>query len=390
MIIGINASFLRKPDSGTGQVTANFIRTLAEKIEKQKAVLSPDVKYILYLEENIDLDLPDNMEKQVFLPAYKRDDLIRKFIWEKFLLPKQVRDDGCDLFFSLYQSATILKGIKHIMLVHDTVWKIFPQYVNNLRKKIYYSFVDRAINKADHVLTVSHNSKEDIKKYYDVADKIITVNYIDCDQVYKNPVHNEEIEQVRRKYHLEKDYIFYIGGFDTRKNVDRIIDAYGLLLKDLPDAPDLVLAGMFHPQLVPLITDIPKKIQEVSHVSGVSISKIKNIGFVPQEDVPALYHGAKLFCYPSLYEGFGLPVVEAYNCDCPVITSNTSSLKEIADAGCAFVVDPGDTEAISNAMKQGLIDEAAREQIAAGGRERAQQFSWDSFTESVIELFKTI
>lgn len=406
MKIGINASFLRKPDSGIGQVTLNFLRKLSElKDESDKL---KEIEFVLYLEEDADLDLPEGFEKKFFLPSfYRRDDLVRKIIWEKFLLPRQAKKDECDIFLSLYQSATIFtknkQGIRHIMLVHDVVWKVFSQYLSNRRKKTYYGFVDRAIRCADEIITISQFSKAGIEKYIfgknngtycgayqgklpSTLPAKITVSHIDCDPVFKKDVSNEEMRKVSDKYKLNGNYIFYVGGFDVRKNVDWLIEAYGKLCQNLNDieTPNLVLAGKFHQHLVPLVTDVPAKIKEVSQKYGFDRNKIKPIGFVDQQDLPALYQGAKLFCYPSLYEGFGLPVLEAFNCSCPVVTSNSSSIKEMANSNNAILVDPESVDSIAEGMKKGLIDEGLRNNIVRQAKRDAGEYDWNKFVNNVL------
>ena len=183
MKIGINASFARKPDSGTGQVTLNFLRKLSEiKMQNEKI---KNAEIVLYLEQDIDLDLAKGIEKRIFLPPYRRDDLIRKIWWEKFLLPKKVKNDRCDVLLSLYQSTTVTKDIRHIMLVHDVAWKIFPKYLNNVRKRIYYKLVDKAIKKADKLITNSLNSKQDIMRFFHVGEGNVKALHLDCDPIFK-------------------------------------------------------------------------------------------------------------------------------------------------------------------------------------------------------------
>ncbi len=389
MIIGINASFLRKPDTGIGQVTANFLRKLAELKVKSEKLKSKDLKFILYLEEDFDLDLPENFEKRVFLPFFhKRDDLIRRVIWERYLLPKKIKEDKCDIFFSMYQSSTILQATshkpqaKHIMLVHDTVWKIFPQYLNNSRKKIYSRLMGKAIKKADKIMTISENSKKDVMKYFGIPAKTIKVNYIDCDEVFKKEISNF-------KFQISNYYIFYVGGFEARKNVGTLIEAYGKLSKKyehISNFPDLVLAGKFQSHLVPLVSDIPNKINQVCQKYNLPEEKIKQLGFVKQKNLPALYKNAQLFCYPSLYEGFGLPVLEAMNCSCPVVAGNNSSIPEVCSEDSAMLINTEDADETAEAMHDLLVDrELAREKIEAA-QEEAKGFSWDNFVEGFWEI----
>lgn len=388
MLVGINGSFLRKKDSGIGQVTFNFLKNLA-KISKKIS----DIRFIIYLEEDAELDLPRGFQKKIILPSYKRDDLLRKILWEKFVLPEEVRKDECDVFFSLYQSASIISGLPHLMLVHDAVWKVFPQYLNNFRKKIYYYFVEKAILKADRILTVSEYSKKDIVKIFGIDENKIGVSLIDCDSIFKNKPEESDAKKAMKKYGIFGDYIFYIGGFDVRKNVAGIIKAYGKFWKKYHrkiKTPDLVLSGVFHPHLVPLMDDVSKEIKEISEEFKIPLKKIKMIGFVEQEDVPRLYRNAKMLCYPSFYEGFGIPVLEAMSIGCPVITSSNSSIPEVANSQDAFIVDPENIEEISEAIFEVLSNEELVSEKVNQAKIDSQKFSWEKFTEKFLEEISNI
>src|SRR4030042_4247266 len=170
--IGINASFLRKIDTGIGQVTNGFVHEISKSRSKKN-------EYFLYLERDIDFDLPKNFQKRVFLPMlWRRDDLIRKIWWEKFLLPRKVKKDGCAVFISLYQCPTFFsKNIRHKMLVHDLIPKVFPEYLDNWRKKFYFYLSGQAVRHVSQVLTVSEWSKRDIHKYLNIPKLKIKVAY---------------------------------------------------------------------------------------------------------------------------------------------------------------------------------------------------------------------
>ena len=183
MRIGINASFARKPNTGTGQVTLNFLKELArEKSEHE---------FVLYLEEDLpkEMKLPKNFEKKIFLPVWKRDDLVRKIWWEKYQLVKHIEADKCEAFISLYQCPTILpKKIKHLMVVHDLIPRIFPQYLNNARKKAYQNFSEGAIHRATKIIAISSRTEKDLIKFLEIDPKKITVSYIDVDEIFKKEV----------------------------------------------------------------------------------------------------------------------------------------------------------------------------------------------------------
>lgn len=368
MKIGINASFVRKLRNGIGEVTINYLKTLGNKNKNDE--------FILYLEEDAVLDLPKNFTKKVFLPFYKRDDLIRKVIWEKFLLPKNVREDKCDAFTSLYQCPTILpKNIKHTMVVHDIIPELFPDYINNWRKKYYWHLTKKAIKKADKIIAVSQNTKDDLVKYFKIDENKILAKHIDIDPIYKKEVTDFDSHALLKKYELTPGYIYSGGGLDKRKNIDTLILAYKLLADKDKSIPPLVISGKLMPQLAPLIIDVERMVKELG-LEG----KVKVLGFVPQENLPALYKNASLFVYPSLYEGFGMPLLEAMNVGVAVATSNNSSLDEIV-GDSAVLFDPKSKEDMAEKIEEILNDKELREINIVKAKERAGNFSWEKFID---------
>lgn len=382
MKIGINTSFARKPNTGIGQVTINFLRVLAKQDTK-------GLEFFLYLEEDLpkDLKLPKNFHTRVFLPIWKRDDLVRTVWWEKKLLPKKVKSDGCEVFLSLYQSATILpKEIKHVMVVHDIIPKIFPEYLNNARKKYYWRLTEEAIKKANKIVTVSRHAEKDLIKYLNISPSKISVSYIDAGEIYKKEVSSAKSQKIMRRYKLRPGYIFAGGGLEVRKNAEGVIRAYKILLdrnkkqKFLRDFPKLIIYGKLMPRLAPLITDVEKLVKELNLARYAKL-----LDMVPQEDLPALYRNASIFIYPSFYEGFGLPVLEAMNQGTPTITAKTSSLPEVGGDSVLYC-NPKDIEEMALVIKKVLTNNDMREILSRRGKERAKNFSWDKFVEKILNI----
>jgi glycosyltransferase involved in cell wall biosynthesis len=391
MIIGINASFARKPNTGIGQVTLNFLRKLSEfKVQSEKL---KDLEFILYLEEDLleDVKLPENFEKRIFLPIWKRDDLIRKIWWEKIMLPKKAKEDNCNIFLSLYQSPTILpSGIKHIMVAHDIIPELFPEYLNNSRKKKYWSLTKKALQKTDKIVAISSRTEKDLIQHLGIDPGKISVNYIDVDEIYKKEVSEEKNKKVLNKYKLKPGYILGGGGLEVRKNTEGLIKAYKILLENnkkinfIKNLPDLVISGKLMPELAPLITDAEKLTKELNLTQHVKL-----LDFVPQEDLPALYKNALVFVYPSLYEGFGLPVLEAMNVGTPVITSKKSSLPEVGRDAVLYC-DPEDINDIAMVIRNVLLNEHLRDELRRRGKERAKNFSWEKFAEKMFGIIENI
>ncbi len=394
MIIGINASFLRKQNTGIGQVTLNFLRKLSEFESGKLKDYQKKHSYVLYLEEDIDIKLPNNFKKVIFLPKYKRDDLFRKLLWEAFLLPRKIKKDKCDVFISLYQCPTVLSGKNlknHLMIVHDIIPRFFPNYLNNFRKKIYWKFTERGIRSADRIIAVSKKTEKDLIKNLRINPKKITVSYIATDEIYKKEVSIEDSAKILKKYSLEKNYIYTGGGVESRKNIEGTIRAYKILLDQSKDrfaklkkVPKLVISGKLMPELVPLVTDVKALVQSMKIKDNVRI-----LDFVPQEDLPALYKNSALFCYPSLYEGFGLQVLEAMCQGVPVLTSKNSSIPEVGGDGVLYC-DPYDVEDIAMVMRNILTNEHLQQALKEKGLKRSEKFSWNKFTSKILNIISEL
>lgn len=383
-IVGINASFARKPNTGIGQVTLNFLRKLAAKDEK--------TKYILYLEEDLskNIKLPKNFEKRIFLPVWKRDDLIRKIWWERCLLPRRVKKDNCDILLSLYQCPTIIKNIRHIMLVHDIIPKIFPEYLGNSRKKCYWKLTEKAIRKADKIITISRNSEKDLISLLRIEPEKISINNIDVDQAYKSRPDDKKIAKVLKKYRLKPGYIFAGGGLEVRKNVEGVIRAYKIIYdrnkkeKFIAEMPKLAIYGKLLPQLAPLATDGEKLAKELNLTR-----QIRFLGMTPQDEMPALFSQSVMFVYPSHYEGFGMPPLEAMNMGIPTIISKKSSLPEVGGDGVLYC-NADDIHDIAMVMKNILTKKNLRETLSVRAKIQAQKFSWDRFAKKILNIIANV
>lgn len=381
--IGINASFARKSKTGIGQVTLNFLRKLSE-------LETGEAQFILYLEEDLprEFKLTNNFQKRIFLPAWKRDDLIRKIWWEKYLLPKKIKKDKCDIFISLYQNPSIFRhmDIKHIMIVHDIIPELFPEYLNNFRKKIYWKLTKKAIKNTDKIIAVSKSTEKDLINHLEINPGKITTSYTDVDEIYKKKSSAKEDGRILEKYKLKPGYILAGGGYEVRKNVEGAIRAYKILLNKnkkenfIQDLPKLIIYGKLLPELAPLATDAEELVWELNLTRNVKL-----IGEVPQKDMPALFQNAFLFCYPSRYEGFGLPVLEAINSGTPVIASKTASLPEVG-LDSVLYCRPDDSADIAMVLKNMLVKKELREELKRRGLERAKQFNWEKFTRKILNI----
>lgn len=390
MRIGINASFLRKPNTGIGQVTANFLNKLAEFRISNFEFRNQKVEFFIYSEEKLpkDIKLPKNFHKRIFLPPYKRDDIFRAIWWQKYLLPKKVAEDKCNVFVSMYQCATIFpENIKHIMIVHDIILEFFPNYLNNLRKKYFWYLSKKAIKKTDKIIAVSHRTEKDLVQHLGIDAGKITVAHVDVDEIYKQEVSEKESQKVLQKYKLKPGYIYNGGGLEVRKNTEGVLQAYKILQDKYWQAgwvPQLVISGKLMPELAPLVADAEKIAEELNIKKNV-----KFLDYVPQEDLPALYRNAAVFVYPSFYEGFGLPVLEAMNEGTPVVTSKVSSLPEVGSDAVLYC-DPEKPEEIAMVIRNILNNNHIKAALSMKGKERAAHFSWEKFVGKIMNIISEL
>lgn len=223
MKIGINVSFLGKPMTGIGQVTTNFLRELASLSVKEGILNSPERVVYLYCQEApvLDFELPKNFIVKVFLPWYRRNDVIRQWLWEK-QLANEAAKDGCDVFFSLYQSATVFssKGIRHVMLVHDIIPKLFPGYLKKWSHYWHYRAIMRGMQKAVALITPSETTKQDIIRELSISPQNIQVVPLGVNAQFFESFTDETLRKNLKRYQLDPGYLYHGGGLEVRKNTE--------------------------------------------------------------------------------------------------------------------------------------------------------------------------
>lgn len=382
MNIGIDASFLRRPGTGIGQVTSNFLQKAGEYRDRDS--MPKDSEFFLYCEEEpgSDFALPGNFHLRSFLPFWKRDDVPRRIIWEREL-EKRAAEDGCDAFLSLSQSSTVMPDrIRHVMIVHDIIPRLFPRYLGTLTRKFHWRAIERGIRKADHVIAVSQRTKADLVSHLGIPEERITVASPDCDPSFRMETAPDDIARVMKKYALEPGYIYHGGGLEIRKNAGALLRAYAALRKARTDMPMLVISGKVFAPENRLATDVRGIVRELGLEESVVV-----LGFVPGEDLPALYRGASMFVYPSLYEGFGLPVLEAFVSGTPVIAARAGSIPELA-GDAALLVDPTREDELTTGMARLHDDTELRAELAERGKRRADDFSWGPFVETTMRILE--
>ncbi len=290
---------------------------------------------------------------------------------------KVIAEDRPDVFFVQFNAPAKVK-CRIVAEIHDLSFEHVPETFRWHEHPRMKFTTRRTARNADHVITCSEYTRRDIIKTYKLRPAKVTAIHLAAAKRF-SPVAYDEITRVRAKYGLPSEFILAVGSIQPRKNLGRLIDAYSLLSRRM-DTPPLVLAGKKAWLYKESIAAVAR--------SGFS-DKILLPGFVPDEDLPAMYSAATVFVYPSFFEGFGLPPLEAMQCGTPVITGNRTSLPEIlGDAG--VMVDPYDVSSLADAVERLLRDQAVRAELGRRGIEQAKRFSWENTARDTLKVFEKV
>jgi glycosyltransferase involved in cell wall biosynthesis len=372
-IIGLDATYLSVCGKGVSRFQHNLIKALAKNDAKNH--------YHVFLNKrNILPELPSNDNIQ-----YIRMSIPSRIIWDQFQLPFIIKKYKLGIYFSLLDTLPVIGVGKFVMFLFEMPdYRIGPTHysgIKGLYSKIsngYNKFLFRpSLKKADIIITSSYSTKSDIVGQYGINADKIRVLYPAADDCFQ-PAKNERILlETKKRYGTEAGYVFHISSSDSRDNTPAVIRAYHKALKESKFYQKLLIGGdvgLKSKELEKLITELNLK------------DRIILTGRLSEKDLVAVYQAADLFVDPSLYEGFGLQVVEAMSCGIPVVVSNVTSLPEIVgDAG--ILVSPTDIDALASALARVITDVELRELMRRKGLERAKYFSWDKLARETIAIY---
>ena len=355
MRIGFDARMLDHP--GIGRYIKNILHAMIEQADGDNFVLYGDSGKLAVFNsfENRDYDVP----------VYS----LREFFSTYF------GSEGLDLIHVPHFNISMYKKIKTVITIHDLIYLKFTKFLPVSKIIAAVPLITNAVLKADKIIAVSENTKKDITERWPKTEDKIEVIYEAADPVFRRIDDEEEKERARKKYNLPKDIILFVGSLRAHKNIDRLIEAYKILKAK----------GISH-KLVIVGRDNPK--EQKTHAK-MKEDEVLYLGEIPQDDLVVIYNIAKAFVMPSLYEGFGLPVLEAFACGIPVAASNVSSMPEVThDAALSF--DPYNIEEMADAVYKILSDEGLRLSLIEKGSKRNSEFSWQIAAEKTLEVYRKI
>jgi len=295
-----------------------------------------------------------------------------------FTLPWLAWQDKLDLFHAQFIVPPFLK-CKTVTTIPDIAYEHSPEFFPFHQRAWLKVLVRESSRRADHIITVSERSKRDLIELYGVNHEKITVTYEGAGDEFVPLDKDQAKETVERRYGIRGEFILYVGRLQGRKNLMRLVQAYALVHK-AGFRHKLVLAGkpdsLFQPTLA--------RIRELKLENDVLLP-----GYVEAQDLPIMYNAAEVFVYPSLYEGFGLPIVEAMACGTPVVTSRGSSLEEVA-GDAALLVDARDERSLAEALMRLLNDSNLRKQLSQAGVRRSSQFSFKRAAHQTVGVYERV
>ncbi len=367
MRIGIDARKLH--DFGIGTYIRNLLRHLARLDSRTEFVLlcrQADTQALASLGEN-------------FRPVAEHAG--NYSVAEQFTIPLALRRERVTLFHAPHYILPPLVSCKSVVTIHDCIHLMFPQYLSS-RFALAYARTSMAMaaRRAARVMTVSESSKRDIMRFFDTDPEKISVIYNAYDERFGVEPAEEDVLRVRERYQLHDEFVLYAGNVKPHKNLERLIDAFHIVRK----------RGLDHLKLVLIGDEISKYAALRRAVHQHQLHKyVRFLGYLPEETLAVMYRLAGVFVFPSLYEGFGLPPLEAMASGTPVVTSNVSSLPEVA-GDAAVLVDPYDPHAIADGIHRVLTDEGVRRDLRQKGLARANQFSWAESVRRIHDIYMAV
>ena len=304
--------------------------------------------------------------------------------WEQIALPRAVKRHRIDILHCTSNTAPLFLSVPVILTLHDIIYleakrgtskqtSLYQRFGNLYRKWI----VPKIAGSCSTIITVSNFEKEQIEKRLKLSDSKVKVVYNGVGENFRPEFDDQKLAEIRAGYGLPDDFILFLGNTDPKKNLQGVLKAYARYCSQAESILPLAIVDLAPETLAAVL-------KEIGH--SELAENIKLLGYVQNSDLPAIYSLCRLFLYPSLRESFGLPIVEAMACGAPVITSNTSSMPEIAD-DAAMLVDPMDPGQIAQAISLLLNDENAREAQIASGYRRAARFSWTETAEQALHIY---
>jgi len=370
MTIAVNTRFLLKDRlEGIGWFTYETVRRLVKN--------HPEHQFLFFFDRPFDKQFifADNVKPIVIFPPARHPFLF--YLWFEFGVTDALKKHKADVFLSTDGFLSLKTKVPTLLVIHDLAHVHFPNQVKFSEQKYYNYFMPKFVKRANRIATVSEYSKTDIHQQYQIPLNNIDVVYNGVRKAFQ-PIDELTKTTIKAKYSKGQDYFFYIGAVHPRKNIHRVITAFDQFKKSTNSPTKLLIAGRFAWQ-----TGVVK----TAYDEAVFQKDIQFLNYVADEEVPLLMGSALGFVYVSLFEGFGIPLLEAMNCEVPIITAAVSSMPEVVGEA-AITVPPESIEAIQKAMIDIYVNEEKRDYLINAGKKQKELFSWDQTANKLMDSLR--
>ncbi len=369
MKIGFDGKRITQNFTGLGNYSRYLLKVLAEYY--------PDNQYKVFASKAS--LAAEGLEKFSSIEFKYPEKHFSKSYWRSFGIVKNLKIEAIDLYHGLSNEIPFglrKQGIPSVVSIHDLIYYRFPQYYPWFDRKIYEYKMRYASDHADKIIAISERTKSDLINLFNIDQNRIEVIYQNCDPAFRNKITDAEKQRIRSLYYLPENYLLNVGTIESRKNVFLAVQA----IRELDTDIQLIIIGKDTPYAV--------KVRDYVNKHGLNnrVHFLKNVSF---NDLPGIYQMADLFLFPSEYEGFGIPVVEALSSGIPVIAAKGSCLEEAGGAGSIYI-NPKDSSALADQIKRVLNDPGIRQNMINAGLEHLEQFSDDKIAGQLNNLYQNI
>ena len=374
MRIGFDAKRAVQNHTGLG----NYSRFIIDIMSR----FYPDNEYLLYA--------PKPKENQELNILLQRPDVSIQYpssflwkqcgsLWRTWGMSNCFQADGLDIFHGLSNELPLnirQSGVRSIVTMHDLIFLRYPQFYATIDRRIYAYKYRKACENCDRVIAISETTKKDLMDFWGIEEKKISVVYQGCDPLFKQPASQELKKEIRQKYHLPDSYILYVGSIEERKNLLLVVRA----LRHLPNDVRLVAIGRHTPYT--------EKVKDYLHTYHLE-KRVQLLHGIPLHELPAFYQCASLFAYPSRFEGFGIPIIEAIHSGVPVIAATGSCLEE-AGGPASIYVHPDDAEGMAAQIAFVLSHPSEAEKMRTRSLEYVKQFTDQNIAASILQVYRQV
>jgi glycosyltransferase involved in cell wall biosynthesis len=353
---------------------------MIRSVIEQWREIDSENRYFLYSDRDFELPLEgDRWRKRIRSPV----PLLPGTLWLQTVGRRMILRDRLDIFWGTFNMLPLglPSGVAKVVTIHDLIWPLYRETVDPFSRCMYWLFVERSTRQADRVIADSRSTGRDLQRVFEVPGSKIEVIHLGVGPTYRPHEPRAAAEHVASKYGVSKDYVLTVGTVVPHKNLTTLVEAMKILRARGELFFQLLVVGAKGWKNA--------RLREAIRSSSLTDEDIRFLGFVPEEDLPVLYSGACSFAFPSLYEGFGLPLLEAMACGVPIVASNTSSIPEVV-GDAALLVPPTQPEAFAEAILRVRNDKDLRRTTIEKGLGRAACFRWDKAACQLLECMRNV